>query len=76
MIVIETLVDVPITRKKKEKLPRGIRRRGSSLYAVLTHPDGRQERRCVGNVHKTVQIEQQRARGPRGNRCRDVTVVL
>jgi integrase len=48
--VIEILVDVPTTTKKKEKLPRGIRRRGNSLYAYLTHLDGHEEVRCIGNV--------------------------
>jgi len=33
-----------------EKLPRGIRRRGSSLVIYLTHPDGHAERRSLGNV--------------------------
>jgi integrase len=35
---------------RKEKLERGIRRRGVSLVAYLTHPDGRIERRSMGNV--------------------------
>jgi integrase len=35
---------------KREKLPRGIQRRGSSLYAYLTHDGGRIERRAIGNV--------------------------
>ena len=44
---------------KTEKLPRGIRRRGSSLYAYLTLPDGRFQLRAIGNV--TVKMaEQQR----------------
>jgi integrase len=35
---------------KNEKLPRGIRRRGNSLYVYLTHPDGKFELRSVGMV--------------------------
>jgi hypothetical protein len=35
---------------KTEKLPRGIRRRGQSLYAYLTFPDGTFKLRCIGNV--------------------------
>ena len=35
---------------KKEKLPRGIRRRGNSLIIYLTHPDGHVERRSLGMV--------------------------
>jgi integrase len=34
---------------KAEVLPRGIRRRGHSLYAFLTHEDGQGELRVVGN---------------------------
>lgn len=50
-VTMDTLVTSTTIRKaKKEKIPRGIRRRGSSLYAVLTHPDGHEERRCIGNV--------------------------
>ena len=36
--------------KTVDKLPRGIRRRGSSLVAFLTHPDGHFERRTIGMV--------------------------
>jgi integrase len=36
--------------KAKEQLPRGIRRRGHSLIVFITHPDGRSERRSLGNV--------------------------
>lgn len=35
---------------KRERLPRGIRRRGSSLYVYLTHDDGKPELRSIGNV--------------------------
>jgi integrase len=35
---------------RAENLPRGIRRRGSSLIAYLTHPDGKFELRSIGNV--------------------------
>jgi len=35
---------------KPETLPRGLRRRGSSLYCYLTHPDGNYELRRVGKV--------------------------
>ncbi len=35
---------------KRERLPRGIRRRGNALYVYLTHPDGRAERRSLGNI--------------------------
>lgn len=38
------------THPKREKLPRGVRRRGGSLIVYLTHPGGRAERRSVGNV--------------------------
>jgi integrase len=34
----------------REKLERGIRRRGKSLVIYLTHPDGHIERRSLGNV--------------------------
>ena len=37
-------------RLGKEKLPRGIRRRGDSLVVYLTFPGGHAERRSVGNV--------------------------
>lgn len=37
-------------RRKKEKLPRGIRRRGGSLVVYLSFPDGHAERRSVGNL--------------------------
>src|SRR5579871_6403880 len=33
-----------------QKLPRGIRRRGHSLVAYLTHSDGKFELRTLGNV--------------------------
>ena len=35
---------------KREKLPRGIRRRGNSLYVYLTFPDGNFELRSLGAV--------------------------
>jgi integrase len=44
-----TVDTVNPTRKPKEKLPRGIRRRGRSLYAYLTH-DGKPELRSLGTV--------------------------
>jgi len=40
----------PVAPKRTEKLPRGIRRRGRSLYAYLTHPGGKPELRSIGNV--------------------------
>jgi integrase len=35
---------------KKQKLARGVRRRGNSLVVYLTHPDGHAERRSMGMV--------------------------
>lgn len=37
-------------RPKRERLPRGVRRRGNSLVIYLTHPDGHIERRSLGIV--------------------------
>jgi integrase len=37
-------------RRGDKKLPRGIRRRGNSLVIYLTHPDGKAERRSLGNI--------------------------
>lgn len=52
-------LDTPTRKTKEEALPRGIRRRGRSLYAYLTHPDGHPELRAIGNV--TIKFaEQQR----------------
>jgi integrase len=45
-------------RKGREKLPRGIRYRGTSFVAYLTHPDGRAERRTIGNVTLKMAAEQ------------------
>jgi integrase len=53
MIVIETTAvndTGPIPKAKKEVLPRGIRRRGPSLVAYLTFPDGSFELRTIGRV--------------------------
>jgi len=36
--------------KKEGKLPRGLRKRGGSYVAFLTHPDGHSERRTIGCV--------------------------
>jgi len=40
-------------RVAREKLERGVRRRGNALVIYLTHPDGRIERRSLGNVTPT-----------------------
>jgi integrase len=45
------------TMKAKNKLPRGVRRRGTSLVVSLAGPDGRIERRSLGPV--TVQYAQE-----------------
>jgi integrase len=47
-----------IEMKNKKKLPRGIRQRGNSFVAFLTHADGRSERRTIGNVALKTAIEQ------------------
>jgi len=39
-----------MTPKPKQKLPRGIRKRGNSFEVFLTHPDGHSERRSLGCV--------------------------
>ena len=56
---VETLAKVPRSIKTKRRLPRGIRKRGNSYVAYLTHSDGRAERRTIGNVTLKV-AEQQR----------------
>ena len=43
-------VAVEQPKTKKEKLPRGIRRRGNSMIVYLTHADGHVERRSLGMV--------------------------
>jgi hypothetical protein len=45
-------------KRNKEKLPRGIRRRGNSLVVYLTFPDGHAERRSLGNVSVGMAKEQ------------------
>lgn len=37
-------------KSKRDRLPRGVRRRGNSLVVYLTHPDGHIERRSLGIV--------------------------
>jgi len=44
--------------KSEESLPRGIRKRGNSYVAFLTHPDGHAERRTIGNCTLKFAIEQ------------------
>ncbi len=41
-----------------KKLPRGLRKRGRSFVAFLTHADGHSERRTIGNVTLKMAIEQ------------------
>src|SRR6267154_2382063 len=42
----------------KEKLPRGIRRRGRSLEVYLTFPDGHAERRSLSNLSVKMAVQQ------------------
>jgi integrase len=46
-MITETL---SVKSAKSCELPRGIRRRGKAIVVYLTHPDGRAERRSLGNV--------------------------
>lgn len=56
----EVLTPTRTRKAKKKRLPRGIRQRGSSLYAYLTLPDGKFELRSIGHV--TLKLaKQQRA---------------
>lgn len=56
------VVEAPLrsVKRKKAKLPRGIRRRGNSLVVYLTFPDGHAERRSLGNVSVGMAQEQRR----------------
>src|ERR1700724_2952539 len=60
----ESSPSTPITKKTnmkgKNKLPRGIRRRGSSLVVSFAGPDGRLERRSLGPVSLQYAEEQRK----------------
>jgi integrase len=54
----ERLAERPRKNNNPRQLPRGLRKRGRSFVAFLTHPDGRKERRTIGNVSLSTAIAQ------------------